>query len=108
VTLHVIGNTGTKHTSGVQCGIKGVSIAIYNSQQSGDYSPTKLNYTKYIDLTNAAAETFKWSTNRTAALYVDIGTAPDAYPRFDNSTFHWLRVKLHADYAGWSGATGGQ
>jgi hypothetical protein len=107
VTLHVLGNVGTKH-NGVTCGIKGVSIAIFNSEQSGNYNPTVLNYTKYIDLTNANAETFKWTTNRTAALYVDIAQAPDMYPRFDNSTNHWLRVKLHADYQGWQGATGGQ
>lgn len=107
MTLHVLGNTGTKHQSGVQCGIKGVSIAIYDSEQSVNYNPTQVNYTKYIDLTNAAAETFKWTTNRTAALYVDIGTAPDAYPRFDSSKYYWLRVKLHADYAGWDSATGG-
>lgn len=103
LTLHVIGNVGTGHGAGVECGIKGVSVAIYNAAQVSPYDPTALNYTKYIDLTNAdAAGTFKWSTNRTGALYIDIGVAPDAYPRFANSTYHWLRVKLHADYTGYS------
>jgi hypothetical protein len=108
LTLHVLGNVGTKHPAGVTCGIKGVSIAIYNANPASPYDPVARNYSKYIDLTNADAETFKWTTNRTAALYVDIGVFPDAYPKFDNSTYHWLRVKLHADYGGWSGATTGQ
>ncbi len=108
LTLHVIGNVGTKHPAGVNCGIKGVSIAIYNAQQTSPFDPTARNYSKYIDLTGANAETFMWSSNKTAALYVDIGTFPDAYPRFANSTYHWLRVKLHADYLGWNGATTGQ
>jgi hypothetical protein len=108
LTLQILGNVGSKHPAGVTCGIKGVSVAIYNAQQTSDYNPTALNYTKYINLTNANAETFRWTTNVTAALYLDVGVFPDAYPRFDNNTYHWLRVKLHADYGGWGGATTGQ
>lgn len=97
----MLGNTGLKHAPGTVCSIKAVSIAIYNAQQSGDFNPTVLNYTKTINLSGGPeAATFKWTGNASQVLYVDIASSPDQFPRFDNNTYYWLRVKLFADYGG--------
>lgn len=101
IQLHLIGNTGLKHTSGVECSVKGISLAIYNASQTAPYDPIALNYSKTIWLNGSASETtFKWSRNLTAVLYTDIAPSPDAYPTFSNGTYHWLRIKIIADFTG--------
>jgi hypothetical protein len=96
LSLHLIGNVGAGSAK-TNCSVKAVSVAIYNSDGNND--PTTVAYNKIINFTNADS-TFKWDSNSSGVLYMDVAPAPDQFLILQNSTNYWLRVKVFADYGG--------
>lgn len=101
LSLHLIGNVGKTVATPTNCSVKAVSVAIYNADQATGM-PTTVNYTKIVNFTSATS-TFKWDSNSSGVLYMDIAPSPNQFIILKNSTYYWLRVKVFADYGGASG-----